>query len=205
MIKKPTDWDKIDGIEYGDYETLELGGHEVIIKNAYEYTGQTGNVSLKIEIDIAGNDRQAGFYQKQYDSNISSDRKWPAGACKYISLKEEENCIALFKGFTTAVENSNPGYKWNFDEKTLIGKKLCGVFGLEEYMNNEGEVKTATKLVQFRSLDKLKDVKIPKVKLIDNSTIDYEEYVKYVNEQNDSSMINNHSNSESVTNDNLLD
>lgn len=91
MLKKPTDWDKIDGIEYGDYEQLELGGHEVVIKNAYEYTGKTGNVSLKIEVDIIGKDKQAGFYQKQYDNNISSDRKWPSGACKYVSLKEDEN------------------------------------------------------------------------------------------------------------------
>jgi len=65
MIKRPTDWDKIDGIEYGDYETLELGGHEVVIKDAYEYTGQSGNTSLRVEVDITGNDKQAGFYQKQ--------------------------------------------------------------------------------------------------------------------------------------------
>ena len=35
MLTRPTDWDKIEGIEYGEYENLELGGHEVIIKNAY--------------------------------------------------------------------------------------------------------------------------------------------------------------------------
>lgn len=205
MLKKPTDWDKIDGIEYGDYETLELGGHEVVIKNAYEYTGQTGNVSLKIEIDIAGADKQAGFYQKQFDNNISSDRKWPASACKYVSLKEEENCIALFKGFTTAVENSNPGYKWNFDEKTLIGKKLCGVFGLEEYTKQDGIIGTTVKLTQFRSLDKLKDVKIPKVKLIDNSTVDYEQYIASQTITNSNSTVNNYSSNNSVGDDNLLD
>lgn len=179
MLKKPADWDKVEGIEYGDYEQLELGGHEVIIKNAYEYTGQTGNTSLRIEVDIAGNDKQAGFYQKQYDNNMSVDRKWPNGACKYISLKEDENCVALFKGFTTAVENSNPGYKWNFDETTLIGKKLCGVFGLEEFEKQDGTIATTVKLTQFRSLDKLKEIQIPKVKLIDNTYMtidDYEEY-----------------------------
>lgn len=177
MLRKPTNWDKIDGIEYGDYETLELGGHEVIIKNAYEYTGQTGNTSLRIEVDIASNDKQAGFYQKQYDNNISADRKWSNAACKYISLKEDETCVALFKGFTTAVENSNPGYTWNFDEKSLIGKKICGVFGLEEFEKQDGTIGTVVKLTQFRSLDKLKDVKIPKVKKLDGTTVDYEQYM----------------------------
>lgn len=177
MLKKPTNWDTTEGIEFGDYETLELGGHEVVIKNAYEYTSeQSGNTSLKIEVDIAGNDKQAGFFQRQFDNNPSADKKWPNGACKYVSLKEEENCIALFKGFTTAVENSNPGYKWNFDEKTLIGKKLCGVFALEQYKKQDKTLAFATKLTQFRSLDKLKEVKVPNVRFLDGSTLPYEEY-----------------------------
>lgn len=176
MLKRPNDWDNIEPIEYGEREVLELGGHEVIIKNAYEYTGQSGNTSLKVEVDIAGNDKQAGFFQRQYDNNMMVDRKWPNGACKYISLKEDENCIALFKGFTTAVENSNPGYVWNFDEKSLINKKLCGVFALEEYEKQDGTIGTAVKLSQFRSLDKLSEVKIPRVKLLNGDQIDYEIY-----------------------------
>lgn len=176
MLKRPNDWDNIEPIEYGEREILELGGHEVIIKNAYEYTGQSGNTSLKVEVDIAGNDKQAGFFQRQYDNNMMVDRKWPNGACKYISLKEDENCIALFKGFTTAVENSNPGYVWNFDEKSLINKKLCGVFALEEYEKQDGTIGTAVKLSQFRSLDKLSEVKIPRVKLLNGDQIDYEIY-----------------------------
>lgn len=205
MLKKPTDWDKIDGIEYGDYEQLELGGHEVVIKNAYEYTGKTGNVSLKIEVDIIGKDKQAGFYQKQYDNNISSDRKWPSGACKYVSLKEDENCIALFKGFTTAVENSNPGYKWNFDEQTLIGKKLCGVFGLEEFEKQDGTIGTMVKLTQFRSLDKLKDVQIPKVKLIDDTYVTIEEYQKKQSQKTNDEVVLKGKEIDNFINDNLLD
>ena len=174
-MEKPKNWDSVQA-NTGDYESLKLGGHEVIIKNAYEYTGMTGNTSLKIEVDIDGKDEQKGFYQKQYDNNTNSDKKWPNASCKYISLKEDDTCLALYKGFTTIIENSNPGYKWNFDEKTLIGKKLCGVYGLEEYQDSEGKTKTVTKLVQFRSLDKLNDIKIPKVKLLDGSFVEYEDY-----------------------------
>lgn len=179
-MEKPKNWDSVQA-NTGDYESLKLGGHEVIIKNAYEYKGMTGNTSLRVEVDIDGNDEQKGFYQKQFDNNTNSDKKWPSASTKYISLKEDDTCVAMFKGFTTCVENSNPGYTWNFDEKTLIGKKLCGVYGLEEYQDNEGKTKTATKLVQFRSLDKLNTIKIPKVKLLDGTTMDYEEYKKHNN------------------------
>ena len=176
-MEKPKNWDSVQA-NTGDYESLKLGAHEVIIKDAYEYTGMTGNTSLKIEVDIAGNDEQKGYFQRQYDNNNLSEKKWPSASCKYISLKEDDTCVAMFKGFTTCVEKSNPEYKWNFDEKTLIGKKLCGVYGLEEYEDNEGDVKTATKLVQFRSLDKLEEIKIPKVKLLDGTFIEYENYAK---------------------------
>ena len=174
-MEKPKNWDNVQA-NTGDYESLKLGAHEVIIKDAYEYTGMTGNKSLKVEVDIAGNDEQKSFFQKQYDNNTLSERKWPSAGCKYISLKEDDTCVAMFKGFTTVVENSNQGYKWNFDEKSLIGKKLCAVFGLEEYQDNEGKIKTATKLVQFRSLDKLNEIKIPKVKLLNGELVEYEEY-----------------------------
>lgn len=174
-MEKPKNWDNVQA-NTGDFESLKLGGHEVVIKNAYEYTGMTGNTSLKVEVDIAGNDEQKEYYQKQYDNNTSSDKKWPAGSCKYISLKEDDTCVAMFKGFTTCVEKSNPGYTWNWDEKTLIGKKLCGVYGQEEYQDSDGEVRLATKLVQFRSLDKLNEIKIPRVKLLDGTYVDYEKY-----------------------------
>lgn len=186
-MEKPKNWDSVQA-NTGDYESLKLGGHEVVIKNAYEYTGQSRITSLKIEVDIAGNDEQKGFYQKQYDNNTNSDKKWPSASCKYISLKEDDTCVAMYKGFTTCVEKSNPGYTWNFDEKTLIGKKICGVYGLEEYEKQDGTIGTATKLVQFRSLDKLKEIKIPKVKLLDGTFMEYEDYKnRSVNNTNDKS------------------
>lgn len=186
-MEKPKNWDNVEASkEFGDYESLKLGGHEVIIKKAYEYTGMTsGNTSLKIEVDIAGNDEQKGFYQKQYDNNTSKDKKWSNGAIKYVSLKEDEKCVAMFKGFITTLENSNKNFKWDFDESKLVGLKLVGVFGLEEYKNEKGEVKTATKLTQFRSLDKLKEVRIPNVKLLNNTYISYDDYMERKENESD--------------------
>ena len=120
---------------------------------------------------------ETNSFQKQFDENKNSDKKWAAGATKYISLKEDDKCVAMFKGFITTLENSNPSFKWNFDETKLVGLKLAGVFGLEEYQNEKGETKTATKLTQFRSLDKLKEIRIPKVKTLGGQFVDYEEYI----------------------------
>lgn len=167
-------WEETEAIEYGEYETLELGGHACIIRNADIYIGQTGNQSLRIQVDIDITDKQANFFQKQFDNDTRSDKKWSNGATKYYSLKKEN--LGMLKAFTTAVENSNTGFKFDMDETKLKGKKIVGVFGWEEYEKQDGTVGVATKLTQIRSLDKLNEIKIPKVKKLDGSFVDYEEY-----------------------------
>lgn len=174
---KPQNWEQVEATkEFGAFESLKLGGHVVVIKKAFEYTGQTGNTSLRIEVDIADGE-QKGFFQKQYDNNQAIDRRWSNGAIKYMTLKDDDKSVAMFKGFITTIENSNKGYKWNFDESTLVGKKLVGVFGLEQYEKQDGSTGYATKLTQFRSLDKLKEVTVPRVKMLDNTYVEYEEYL----------------------------
>ena len=182
-------WDKTEAKEFGDFETLELGSHEIVIMDAREYTSEfTGNTSLKVSVDIAGNDKQKGFFKNQYDENANSDKKWPSGAVKYLSLKDEQ--LAYLKGFITSLEKSNNNFKFNTkgNWEQLKGLKLAGQFGLEEYKDNEGNIKAATKLVQFRSLDKLNEIKIPKVKLLDGSFMEYEDYKnRSINIANDKS------------------
>lgn len=170
-------FEKTEAKEFGEYENLELGGHELVIIDAREYTSEiSNNTSLRICVDIAGNDKQKGFFKKQFDENTNSDKKWPTGGTKYLSLKNEQ--LGYLKGFITACENSNKGFK--FDTKgtweQLKKLKIAGQFGLEEYEKQDGTIGTATKLVQFRSLDKLNEIKIPKVKKLDGTFVDYEEY-----------------------------
>lgn len=170
-------WETTEAKEFGEVERLELGGHEIVIRDAREYTSElSGNTSLRICVDIGGNDKQKGFFQRQFDENPNSTKKWSNGATKYVSLKDEQ--IAYLKGTITALEKSNPSFKFNTKGtwEQLKGLKLAGVFGLEEYEKEDGSIGTATKLVQFRSLDKLNEIKIPKVKLLNGEFVEYEEY-----------------------------
>ena len=48
-------WDETEAKEFGEFENLELGGHEIVILDAREYTSEiSGNTSLKVSVDIAG-------------------------------------------------------------------------------------------------------------------------------------------------------
>lgn len=186
----PNNWNEIEAKETGEFKNLTLGGHICEILDVREYTSElTGNTSLKVSIDIKENSEFDNYFKKQFDNNTLKDKKWPSSATKYLSLKEEQT--AYLKGFITAVEKSN-----NCKIKTEIGKeldyeqfknkKIVGVFGWEEYMNNKKEKKVATKLLHFRSLDKLSEIEIPDVKLLSGEYVsidDYEEFYKNEKEE----------------------
>lgn len=177
MIKKPNNYDNIQVNE--DYTPISLGGHKGIIMGVEEYTSpMTNNTSLKVSVDTDKDDTQPSYFAEQYKNDTRADKKWSNSAIKYVSLGEEENQVKMLKGFLTAVENSNSGFKydWNKEVSQLKGKKVGLVFGLEEYQNQQGETKTRSRLTQFRSVDKMDNIKIPKVKLLDGTTIEYEEY-----------------------------
>ena len=86
-------YEKSEAKEFGDYETLELGGHELVIMDAREYTSeQSGKTSLKVSVDIAGKDEQKGFFKKRYDEAKKTDAnaKWSSVGVKYLSLSDEQ-------------------------------------------------------------------------------------------------------------------
>ena len=180
MIAKPKMYDEININE--EFEKLELGGHKGIIIKAEEYTSDfSGKTSLKVYVDTASDDKQPEYFKKQYENDTRIDRKYPNGAIKYVPLGEEENQVKMLKSFITAYENSNGcKFDWDKDWEQLTGKKIGIVFGQEEYISQDGTTKLATKLREFRSIDKVDNVKIPKVKLLDGSYVDYDDYMEFV-------------------------
>ena len=205
MIAKPKMYDEITINE--SYEKISLGGHRGIIKNIIEYTSAiSGNTSLKVEVDTSADDKQPNYFQKQFDENTNMDKKWSNSGTKYVSLKQDENCIKMLKSFITSVENSNPNftYDWNKEVDQLKGKKVGLVFGLEEYQNDKGETKTSIKLTQFRSIDKVDNVRIPNVRLLNGSYMPIDDYNEIKEEKSNSNPFGEFTDLVEIT-DNLLD
>lgn len=184
MIKKPSNYDNVEVRDF-EFTPIELGGHKGIIMKAEEYTSpQSGKTSLRVSIDTAKDDKQPEYFTEQYKNDTRIDRKWSNSAIKYVPLGEEENQVKMLKAFITAYENSNNcQFDWNKNWEQLTGKKIGLVFGMEEYENQAGELKTVNKLREFRSVDKVDSIKIPKVKKLDNSYVDYEEYINSKNNE----------------------
>ena len=82
-----------------------------------------------------------------------------------VTEDKDGGCSRQLAGFVTSIEESNPNFKFPWDNPGYLkGKRVGGVFGQEEYKNDKGKIKKATKLFWFCSLARAADAKAPKLK-----------------------------------------
>ena len=169
------DFDKVEAKGMEDFKSLPIGAYECVIIGGAVHTNQeSGKNSFKVAVDIASGEFK-DYFKKRYDANTNEDKKWDNNAVRYLAYEGDN--VSYFKGFITCVENSNPGYKWNWDETTLKGKKICGVFQYEEYEKQDGTRNVKVRLNKFRSMDKIKEVEVSdSVRLLDGSYLPIDEY-----------------------------
>ena len=171
------DFDKVEAKGMDDFRGLPIGAYECVIKDArLNHNEETGKNTLKISIDIASGEYK-DYFLKAYETDTRIDRKWNNNAVRYLAYEGDN--VSYFKGFLTVIENSNIGYKWNWEESTLKGKKVCGVFQYEEYEKQDGTRGIKVRLSKFRSLDKLKDIEVSdSIKMLDGSYVSYDDYME---------------------------
>ena len=140
--------------EAGEFKRLPAGIYGVKITNVVDVPEKE---YLEIYCDIT-----KGEFKDYFATMVANGLK--DNSKEIRSYKT--NALPFFKAFITAVEKTNPGYHWDWDEKKLIGKNVIAVFGEEEYKDNEGNVKIATRVVEFRSLEAFQQgkLKVPELK-----------------------------------------
>ncbi len=157
----------------GEYERLEVGGYvcRILQVKAEENDGTKNyDTLLKIGFDIAEGEHK-DYYKRQFDrkKQNNADAKWPG--MYYQTIKQSD--LKYFKGFITAIEESNSGFKWDWDEQKLKNKLFGGVFAEEEYERSDGKVYTSVKCRFVRSVGAIRDGKftVPEKKLLSGSTL----------------------------------
>lgn len=150
----------------GEYEKVELGGHNLIIKQVSEKKNRNGGDMIVVLFDFDTSDKQGGYFMDQFNKDERSDKKWPNQATEYINVYGSDGmCTSKFKTFCTCVEHSNAGAqcfnaKGEFQFAAMKNKKIGGVFGEQlDYYN--GQEKNKRVLRWFVSLDKVAEASIP--------------------------------------------
>lgn len=173
MIPKFNDYDKTRGLS--DSQQLPRGGYVCKIIGAKVQDSGFGQ-TIKIAYDIAEGDH-TGFYQQKFDSNTNEDKKWPAVFLLNIPSddgSDQDNWTKRkFRTFTDALEDSNTGYHFDWDESKFKGKLIGFVMNYREWTAPDGRTVLSPNPARALSADKIRsgDFKIPDDKLLSNKQV----------------------------------
>ena len=135
MSTKPSNWDQVQ--EYTVREKLPVGAYVCKVKQVALQQNTYGQV-LCILYDIAEGE-YSGFYQRDF-AGQPGEKKWRGVLRMWLPKDDgsdkDEATKRGFKGMVTSFENSNPGYHWNWDENSLVGKTVGIIYRNEEWEYN---------------------------------------------------------------------
>ena len=170
-MKKPDDFDTAKA--YGGYTPLPSGGYVCKIIGVDEVKSQKGKDMLKIALDIAEGE-EAGRFMREFKLDTRDYKKWPnSGIVHQLVLDDKGNTNGGFKQFTNCVVDSNNGFQivWGDGFCKCFKDKLIGVlFGREQYVNRDGELKWSTKPKFFKTVEQIRKgvFKVPEDKLVES-------------------------------------
>jgi hypothetical protein len=161
-MKPINDFENVKAAEGGDSKP-QAGGYVCVITSV---TDVPDREYLLVEFDIAEGPH-AGYCSER----AGRFGNWPSMGRTYRSYKG--SAVGMFKAFVKSVEESpeNKGYAWDWNEKKLAGKSFGAVLGEEEFLGQDGSVRTGLKLVACKTTDQIRsgDFRVPAVKKLKES------------------------------------
>lgn len=161
MIKRPNNWNEVR--EFSDRPKLPVGAYVCRVKQAV--VDSTYGEQLCILFDIV-EDEYKDFFMGEFRTNTMENKKWKGTLKQWIpkddGSEKDEWTKSSFKGMVTSFEKSNPGYQWNWDEASLVGKLIGILFRNEEWEFN-GKHGWAVRPFKALSVDTVRngDFKLP--------------------------------------------
>lgn len=155
----------------GARELLPAGGYVAKILDAVEVRYDWGNVLL-ISFDILEGDYK-DFFKKDHKDQDREDKKW-RGAYRLTEPKDDGSekdgwTKRTFGNAIWAIESSNPGYHWDWNEVALKDKVVGVLFRNREWEMN-GNTGWTTECCSLTSADEIRQGKFrqPKDKPLKN-------------------------------------
>lgn len=168
-MKQTPNYDKAAAYD-GSGERLPAGGYICRIMKAWVETTMNGSEQIVLALEIAEGE-YAGFAKRQYESRKANNpnAKW-ACVFKQFTLGTDGQTNPFFKGMLKSIEESNTGYKWNWQEAGLANKMIGMIFREEEFEANDGTIKTTVRPAFPRSVQRIRDgVEVPEIRRLNNN------------------------------------
>lgn len=160
-----------------DFTALPAGGYVCKIQGAKirTFDGKNGSFErLEVAVDIVEGEHKDHF-RRDFDSQNTEDKKWRGVFRLYVPSgdgSDQDNwSAAKLKRFVNDVEDSNPGYHWDWEESKLKGKLVGLTFRREEWEYN-GNTGWKTNPFQAYTVEDIRQNKfqLPKDKSLKKTT-----------------------------------
>ena len=149
----------------GGRETLPAGGYVCQIVNARVEEAEWGD-TLIIAHDVCEGD-YSGIFKRDYDGNTNENKKWRGifrvRLPKDDGSEQDEWKKRILGNTVWAIEESNPGFAFDWDEKKLKGKKIGLIYRNKEWEYN-GKSGWTTEAGGADSIDNIREGKYKPLK-----------------------------------------
>ena len=153
------------------FDPLPKGAYVIKIVKAKEEPNKSGEGShIKVAFDIAEGEYK-DFYKKQFEAIADEDKHWPYDGVHNLVAPDDNSpqwMIDAFGTFVAALEDSNEGYHWDWNEAKWKGLVVGALFRIEQN-EKDGNVYDHTRPFWFRNAQLVRDGKygkLPKDKLV---------------------------------------
>lgn len=179
-MKPINNWNEIKAVT--TKPKLPAGGYVIKIQTAtdrgVQISQKTGKSyhALELLFDIDEGEYE-GYFRDDYNAAAQRTEtpRWKGVLSLFVpaedGTKEDNATAGRFKGAIVAIEDSNAGYHWDWNERTLVGKRVGCVFRSEEWEWN-GQTGFTTKASFLVSIPDLALGKytVPADKLLKNKS-----------------------------------
>lgn len=158
-MEKPKGYDQAESQSFEGFKNPVAGGYKLGILNAeMKLSKESQRPMMVLKLDIGDGEF------KNYYRELSVKLKKDCFLRVYQIVGGES--LSRFKGLITAIEHSNNGFKFNFDENTLNKKFVGAMLGEKQYYNQAGELKSLLEVSFLCSVERALSgtLKIPEPK-----------------------------------------
>ena len=168
--------------KYDDFKATKMGtGREILPAGGYvgeikkaEVLKYSWGSKLVIAYDITEGE-YAGFFMKDWQNNPNDDKKWRGNLSMTLPMEDGSEQDVWKKraigNLAASLEESNPGYHWDWDENKLKGKKL-GFLVREREWEMNGKTGWTTEASSCTDVETIRSGKfrVPKAKTLPKSS-----------------------------------
>lgn len=170
-MKQIKDFKNVQG--YSEYKALPKGAYVLKIMQAVPGNNDF-NSWIEVSFDIAEGEYK-DFYMQDWKNQTGEDKKW-RGTYRLYETKDDGSEQDMWrartlKTFTTALEESNAGYHWDWDESKWKGLFVGGLFRNEQYQKNDGTIGNTVRMSRATTVECVRtgDYRLPNDRLVDTS------------------------------------